>query len=85
MEAVRGAYADMRNTAEAAQAQLSELRAAEKGLQKQLSACAQQVQPYCNLYDLLVVSETVSAKSSTRCLIELVWTLVRHSPSSGPD
>lgn len=33
----------MRSTAETAQAQLSELQNAEKGLQKQLSACTQQV------------------------------------------
>lgn len=72
MEAVREAYADMRDTAEAAQAQLSELRAAETGLQKQLSACAQQVQPYCVHYDLMVVSNIVSASSSIGCLIELV-------------
>ena len=55
MEAVRGAYADVRDTAEAAQAQLSEMQAAEKSLQKQLGACAQQVQPYCVQHDLLLL------------------------------
>ena len=47
MEAVREAYADMRSTVEAAQAQLSDLQAAEKGLQEQLSVCAQQVSHTC--------------------------------------
>ena len=69
MEAVRGAYADMRDTAEAAQAQLSEIQAAEKSLQKQLGACAQQVQPCCVQHDVLVASDVVLANTSTHCLL----------------
>ena len=69
MEAVREAYADIRDTAEAAQAQLSELQAAEKGLQKQLSACAQQVNPYCVKRALLIVSNVSAAAHSIHCLL----------------
>jgi hypothetical protein len=43
MEAVREAYADMHRTAEAVQSQLSELRATEKDLRRQLKSSTQQV------------------------------------------
>lgn len=74
MEAVREAYADMRTTAEAAQAQLSELQTAEKGLQEQLNLCAQQVSHTAMRY----ISSAVCLCSSIHRLVVLLRTLVQH-------
>ena len=46
---VREAYADMRSAAEAAQEQVAELQATERGLREQLTATTQQVHTRCNM------------------------------------